>query len=93
MIGGSLLLCVLAVHESRPIFEKSKEVYRIMSKRFSSRLNDGVGQNAQPTIDASKTYVDSDEKDSAATGKSFVKDDSFQSNEMTNIKVGCTLDS
>ena len=36
LIGGSLLLCVLAVHESRPLFEKSQELYRSLSKRLSS---------------------------------------------------------
>lgn len=40
LIGGSLLLCVLAMHESRPLFEKSRDVYRSMSKRFSSRMSD-----------------------------------------------------
>ena len=35
-MGGSLLLCVLAVHESRPLFEKTRELYRSMSKRMSS---------------------------------------------------------
>ena len=42
IIGGSLLLCVLAVHESRPLFEKSRELYRSVSKRMSStsRIND-----------------------------------------------------
>ena len=40
LIGGSL--CVLAVHESRPLFEKSRELYRSVSKRMSStsRIND-----------------------------------------------------
>ena len=37
LIGGSLLLVVLALHESRPLFEKAKEVHRSISMRMSSR--------------------------------------------------------
>lgn len=36
LIGGSLLLLVLALHESRPLFEKAKEVKRSVSRRISS---------------------------------------------------------
>ena len=36
LIGGSLLLLVLALHESRPLFEKAKEVQRSVSRRISS---------------------------------------------------------
>ena len=36
LIGGSLLLVVLALHESRPLFEKAKEVQRSVSRRISS---------------------------------------------------------
>lgn len=57
LIGGSLLLFVLAIHESRPLFEKSKEVYRTMSKRFSSRFGDDIAQDVQSTIDISQTEV------------------------------------
>lgn len=37
LIGGSLLLVVLAVHESRPLFEKAKEVHRSLTRQISSR--------------------------------------------------------
>ena len=37
LIGGSLLLLVLAIHESRPLFEKAKELHRSISMRLSSR--------------------------------------------------------
>ena len=36
IIGGSLLLAVLAIHESRPIFEKAKVVSQSISRRISS---------------------------------------------------------
>merc|ERR1712166_949951 len=36
IIGGSLLLAVLAIHESRPIFEKAKDVSQSISRRISS---------------------------------------------------------
>eukprot|EP00956_Cyclotella_meneghiniana_P006009 scaffold7825_cov67-Cyclotella_meneghiniana.AAC.3 len=45
LIGGSLLLVVLAAHESGPLFEKSREVYRTMSKRFSSTVHEGIDQS------------------------------------------------
>jgi len=38
LIGGSLLLVVLALHESRPLFIKAKEVQRSLSRRISSRV-------------------------------------------------------
>merc|ERR1712161_109944 len=37
LVGGSLLLVVLAVHESRPLFEKAREVQRSISRRLSSK--------------------------------------------------------
>jgi hypothetical protein len=40
LIGGSLLFCVLAAHESMPLVYKSREVYRTFSKRFSSKIGD-----------------------------------------------------
>ena len=42
LIGGPLLLIVLMAHESRPLFEKSKEAYKTMSKRFSATIEDDV---------------------------------------------------
>ena len=41
LIGGSLLLVVLALHESRPLFEKAKKVHRSISMRMSSRILGG----------------------------------------------------
>ncbi|KAL7505850.1 hypothetical protein ACHAXN_003284, partial [Cyclotella atomus] len=38
LIGGSLLLIVLAAHESIPLFSKSREMYRRFSKRLSSEI-------------------------------------------------------
>merc|ERR1712238_419620 len=37
LVGGSLLLVVLAVHESRPLFEKARKVQRSLSRRLSSK--------------------------------------------------------
>jgi len=48
LIGGSLLLVVLALHESRPLFVKAKEVHRSLSRRISSRVLGGSTIIAQP---------------------------------------------
>ena len=47
LIGGSLLLVVLALHESRPLFEKAKEVHRSISMRMSSRNLDKAAVEKQ----------------------------------------------
>eukprot|EP00751_Fragilariopsis_kerguelensis_P016213 CAMPEP_0170845184 /NCGR_PEP_ID=MMETSP0734-20130129/7431_1 /TAXON_ID=186038 /ORGANISM="Fragilariopsis kerguelensis, Strain L26-C5" /LENGTH=425 /DNA_ID=CAMNT_0011213953 /DNA_START=190 /DNA_END=1467 /DNA_ORIENTATION=- len=39
LVGGSLLLVVLAVHESRPLFEKARVVQRSISRRLSKRMS------------------------------------------------------
>ena len=44
IIGGSLLLVVLSVHESRPIFEKAKEVQRSISRRISTRTASNIAK-------------------------------------------------
>ena len=53
-----------------------------MSKRFSSRLSDGVGHDVQSTLDVSKSNIESVEQDGADTRESFVEEDSFQLNEI-----------
>jgi hypothetical protein len=84
LIGGSLLLCILAAHESMPLFEKSKEVYRTMSKRFSSKMSDGVVQDVQTTIELSKTNDDAQSREMIGDGADcVVEEDSFQLNEIS----------
>merc|ERR1719491_1693770 len=39
LVGGPLLLVVLAVHESRPLFEKARVVQRSISRRLSKRMS------------------------------------------------------
>ena len=69
LIGGLLLLVVLAGHESVPLFERLRDVYRtITRKRFSSTV-----QN-ESTKDINDDIID----------HSHEVTDSFQLNEMTN---------
>ena len=42
LIGGTLLLVVLAVHESRPLFEKAQSISRRISSRMGSRISKEV---------------------------------------------------
>jgi len=42
LIGGSLLLTVLAVHESRPLFDKAKDMHRSLSRQLSRRMGSTV---------------------------------------------------
>merc|ERR1719491_1612701 len=39
LVGGSLLLVVLALHESRPLFEKARVVQRSISRRLSKLMS------------------------------------------------------
>jgi hypothetical protein len=65
LIGGSLLLCVLAAHESRPLFEKSREVYRSLSRRLSSKGSTLEATTAvQSSIVMSKMDLQNKEGDS-----------------------------
>mmetsp|Transcript_22968 Transcript_22968/g.34836 ORF Transcript_22968/g.34836 Transcript_22968/m.34836 type:complete len:357 (-) Transcript_22968:293-1363(-) len=41
IIGGSLLLVVLAIHESGPLFEKANYVRKSISHRLSTRISSG----------------------------------------------------
>jgi len=50
IIGGSLLLTVLAVHESRPLFEKVKEVQRSISRR-TIRMASSIAKETGGTAD------------------------------------------
>ena len=64
LIGGSLLLLVLALHESRPLFEKAKEVHRSISMRMSSRM---LGRSAivQSQIGERPVGIDPEEQSNA----------------------------
>ena len=81
LIGGLLLLVVLAGHESVPLLERLRDVYRtIMRKRFSSTVH------KENTKDISDDKIDqfhvSKEEDGGNELKA--KTDSFQLNEITN---------
>lgn len=58
LTGGSLLLCVLAMHESQPLFEKSRDVYRSMSSRFSRRMSDVITQDVETSCGVGKSKAD-----------------------------------
>lgn len=50
LIGGSLLLIVLAAHESIPLFSKSREMYRRFSKETQHMLAETLIGNGDEEI-------------------------------------------
>ena len=80
LIGGLLLLVVLAGHESVPLFERLRDVYRtIMRKRFSSTVH------KESTTDINDGIIDQFHVSKEDGGNELTaKTDSFQVNEMTN---------
>lgn len=86
LIGGSLLLFILAAHESRPLFEKAREQYRSMSTRFSSRMSGTITQQVESSFDISKLDVEDEEREVV---ESFVEEDLTKSQE---AHVTCTPD-
>lgn len=70
LIGGSLLLCVLTIHESQPLFEKSRDVYRSMSSRFTGSVHDVITQELETSFDVGKSNAE----------VSFGEDDSYKYN-------------
>ena len=78
-----MLLCVLAIHESRPLFQKSRDVYRSMSKRFSSKMiGDTVVQDIEASIEVnkSKALTEKNDDDRGVTGDMFVEENSMEVN-------------
>ena len=87
LIGGSLLLFILAAHESRPLFEKAREQYRSMSTRFSSRMSGIITQEVELSLGISNSHVEGAEKE---VDESFVEENSPNSQE---AHATCTHDS
>lgn len=68
LIGGSLLLCVLAAHESIPLVYKSREMYRTPSQRFSSEIeDDDYDKEAQKML--TETLIDN--SDEATSNRNY----------------------
>ncbi|KAL3781370.1 hypothetical protein HJC23_013454 [Cyclotella cryptica] len=86
LIGGSLLLFILAAHESRPLFEKAREQYRSMSTRFSSRMSGVIIQEVESSLGVSKSDVEGGKME---VDESFVED---QSPESPEAHATCTHD-
>merc|ERR1712166_516230 len=72
IIGGSLLLTVLAIHESRPIFEKAKIVSQSISRRISSSrmmrnssINNGDGKmiSTDIAVPEVESYIENNNDD------------------------------
>eukprot|EP00956_Cyclotella_meneghiniana_P009038 scaffold12408_cov22-Cyclotella_meneghiniana.AAC.1 len=80
LIGGLLLLVVLAGHESVPLFERLRDVYRtITRKRFSSTVH------KERTTDIYNDIIDQFHVSKEDGGNELTaKTDSFQLNEITN---------
>lgn len=62
IIGGSLLLTVLAVHESRPLFKKAKELYRSISRRISTRMSSSFAREVEEAPDIEDEIVSENEE-------------------------------
>ena len=56
LIGGGLLLTVLAVHESRPLFEKANTVRRSISRRFSQPRNSRSSSSSRSAMMIAKQH-------------------------------------
>jgi hypothetical protein len=74
------------VHESRPLFEKSRDVYRTMSKRFSSRMSNGMTLDMEASLAVDKEVQHDDDVDSRHDGNdditSVAANDSFELNKI-----------
>ncbi|OEU21636.1 hypothetical protein FRACYDRAFT_235262 [Fragilariopsis cylindrus CCMP1102] len=81
IIGGSLLLAVLAIHESRPIFEKAKDVSQSISRRISSSRmmrNSNININGGKMISADIAVVPEEE--------SYIENNNYDDDDDENQK-------
>merc|ERR1711865_500362 len=68
LIGGGLLLTVLAVHESRPLFEKANTVRRSISRRFSQPRNSRRSSSRSAMMIAKQQQPEEEEEEEMNDG-------------------------
>ena len=85
LIGGSLLLVVLALHESRPLFEKAKEVHRSISMRMSSRRSLGGG-SLVATAQIGEDYKESGEAAIEKGQEASLENDPEEQSEVKQVR-------
>ena len=75
------------MHESRPLFEKSRDVYRSMSKRFSSRMSEiNSTQDIETSVGFEKSEIQERGGEAVADEavEVIVDEDSLHENEIPN---------
>ena len=68
IIGGSLLLVVLAVHEAGPLYDKATDLRRSLSRRISTKMASSRVFEKETAANASIEQEEGNEKGDASVG-------------------------